>query len=261
MKIDRNWLKQHDACPEGIARFVEWAGKTPRSLEEIAMYHPDAKDLAWLIDLLAPFEWRQEIACRIAGEAAAIFSRQPEGDRHARFAFNINPGNIAEAESDARTMGASALADLYHDAAKGKVVKVFCAFEDFVDLESIGARVVRDNLRTALRLIEHAQTCPVERALTPAERAAAAARVGKAYELDGDVFWVRRQTEEGLYEVLWKSAYIADEWGVKYAWEPCEYLMHPDQFAGAVSSTAPQPGETITIYRPLLGGAVRSVAL
>jgi hypothetical protein len=116
--------------------------------------------------------------------------------------------------------------------------------------------VVRDNLRTALRLIEHAQTCPVERALSPEERSAAAERVGKAYELDGDVFWVRRQTDDGMYEVLWKSAIYADEWGVEYAWEPCEYLFHPDQLAGAVSSTAPQPGETITIYRPLLGGTV-----
>jgi hypothetical protein len=222
------------------------------------MYHPNAKDLAWLLDLLCPFDIRMDLGCQVAGEAAGIFLQQPEGDRHARFAFNINPGNIAEAEAEARQMKASALADLYHDASNGNVVKVLCAFEDFVDLDSIDAREVRDNLRTALRralrLMHRAQTCPVERALTPKERAAAAERVGKAYQMmNGDVIWLRRQTEEGLYEALRRFIMIADEWGVEYAWEPCEYLMHPDQFAGAVSSTAPQPGEMVTIYRPLLG--------
>jgi hypothetical protein len=276
MKIDQTWLENHNACPEEIEEFLEWAGDEPRSLEEIADHHPDCLDLAWLLDLLAPFEWRQEIACRIAGEAAGIFLQQPEGDRHWWYARNINPGNIGEAEAEARTMGASALADLYHDASNGKVVKVFCAFEDYFveDLNYLGARVVhrtalermyreqtctavRDNLRTALRLMHRAQTCLVERPLTPKERSAAAVRVGKAYQMmNGDVIWLRRQTEEGLYEALQQFIIRADEWGEEHGWMPCEYLMHPDQFAGAVPATAPQPGETITIYRPLLGSTV-----
>jgi hypothetical protein len=260
MKIDVAWLKSHNACPEGIARFVEWAGKTPRSLEEIAEHHPNSFDLAWLIEKVAPFDIRMEIACQIAGEAAAIFSRQPDGYRHWWYARNINPFNIKEAAEDARTMGASALADLYHDAAKAKVVYVLSDFEDFVEnIASTDARAVRDNLRTALRLIEHAQTCPVERALSPEERSAAAERVGKAYQMNGDVIWVRRQTDDGMYEALRRFIMIADDWGKDLGWMPCEYLMHPDQFAGAVPATAPQPGETVTIYRPLLGGTVSCI--
>jgi hypothetical protein len=221
------------------------------------MYHPDAKDLAWLLDLLCPFDIRMDLGCQVAGEAAGIFLQQPEGDRHARFAFNINPGNIAEAAENARQLNASALVELYDDAAKGNVVKVLSAFEDFVDLESIGAREVRDNLRTALRralrLMHRAQTCPVERALSPEERSAAAERVGKAYQMNGDVIWVRRQTDDGMYEALRRFIMIADEWGVEHGWMPCDELIHPDQLVGAVEETAPQPGEEITIYRPLLG--------
>jgi hypothetical protein len=261
MKIERNWLKQHDACPEGIARFVEWAGDEPRSLEEIADHHPDAKDLAWLLDLVAPFKSRREIVCRIAGEAAAIFSRQPEGDRHWWFARNINPGNIKEAAENARANKApDALVDLYHDASNGNVVNGLCAFEDFIDgLEQTDARVVHDNLRNALRLMHRAQTCLVERAMWPAERSAAAERVGKAYQMmNGDIIWIRYQTDDGMYEAL-RQCIIVAEWGEEHGWMPCEYLMHPDQFVGAVPATAPQFGETVTIYRPLLGSTVNRI--
>jgi hypothetical protein len=277
MKIDRTWLKQHNAYLEGIVRFLDWAGNEPRSLEEIAEHHPDSFDIAWIIDKVAPFDIRMDIACRLAGDAAGIFFRQSVG--YERFAWNINPGNIAEAEAEARKIGALTLADLYHDASNGDVEDVLYGLLEIIeDLETKddseirdnnNIRIwmrrtyraslrtdIRDNLRTTLRVIEHAQTCPVERPLSPEERSAAAERVGKAYLIGDDVFWVRHQNEEGLYEALQKFIIRADEWDVEYAWMPCEYLMHPDQFAGAVEETAPQPGEEITIYRPLLGSTV-----
>jgi hypothetical protein len=75
MKIDVAWLKSHNACPERIARFVEWAGEQPRSLEEIADHYPDAKDLAWLIDLLCPFDIRMALACDMVNAATGEFNR------------------------------------------------------------------------------------------------------------------------------------------------------------------------------------------
>jgi hypothetical protein len=251
MKIDRNWLKRHNACAEVIARFVEWAGKTPRSLEEIAEHHPNSFDLAWIIDRVAPFDIRMDITCRIAGEAAWMFSQQPKLYRHGlRFACKINPGNIKEAKADARQLIALTLVDLYDDAAKG------CVADTLDSWFEISSEQPDIDLRTALRVIEHAQTCPVERPLSPEERSAAAERVGKAYLTDDEVFWIQRQTEEGLYEV-WQQFIIRciSSWN-EYGWVPCEYLMHPDEFAGAMPFTAPQPGEEITVYRPLLGDTV-----
>jgi hypothetical protein len=136
MKIDQTWLQNQNACPEGIARFVEWAGKTPRTLEEIADHHPDAKDLAWLLDLVAPFKSRMEIACQIAGEAAAIFSRRPGyGYRHWWYARNINPGNIGEALDFALNWRASSedLIYVYEEASRGRVLGTLLTFVSKVD--------------------------------------------------------------------------------------------------------------------------------
>jgi hypothetical protein len=131
MKIDVAWLKSHDACPEVIARFVEWAGDEPRSLEEIAEHHANSFDLAWLIEKVAPFEYRMAVTCQIAGEAAGIFSRRPGyGYRHWWFARNINPGNIGEALEFALNWRASSedLIYVYEEASRGRVLETLLTF-------------------------------------------------------------------------------------------------------------------------------------
>jgi hypothetical protein len=160
MQIDWRWLTMHNACQEGIDRFCAWAEDEPQTLSAIAEHHDNAYDLAWLIDQVASEDIRQDIACRIAGEAAAEMRHCAGGAWMLPYA-KITMDNIRAVAEAARAMGASALSDLCAAAARGAVSCVLYNFVGGFTTDEGVPKWIDTLLRNALRTVHGAQTCAI----------------------------------------------------------------------------------------------------